>query len=293
MTLGGPLALVVVIVLAAAAVTTGSRWQRALGLTLGLTALLPACLVPAEHTLLRPMWVVGAFAGVMRTTDLYRGRWSVRDRLVHVLSVVDTRRLVLARPAFDAVAVLTGLAWGMVAWASYRGLVLVGHPADAFAWLARWLGGLVFVYTLSAGAYCFLHAGYRVVGLVTPPLHVAPAAARSVQEFWGVRWNRTVSAWLGETFFRPLARRRRPVLGASLAFLASAVIHAYLTWVGVGAAMALAMLVFFLAQAVVIFLEWRLAVRSWPPAAGHAWTVLWMTGLSPLFTEPLVRALGV
>jgi D-alanyl-lipoteichoic acid acyltransferase DltB (MBOAT superfamily) len=114
-----------------------------------------------------------------------------------------------------------------------------------------------------------------------------------VQEFWGERWNRTVSLWLAETFFRPLARRRHPVLGGAAAFLASAVLHAYIAWVAVSWAMALVMLAYFLAQAVVIGLERVLGVRSWSAAAGHAWAIAWLVGLSPLFLEPALCAFGV
>jgi hypothetical protein len=57
--------------------------------------------------------------------------------------------------------------------------------------------------------------------------------------------------------------------------------------------MAIATLVFFLSQALVIAFERLLRVREWPKAAGHVWAVAWMAGLSPLFTEPMLQAFGV
>jgi Membrane bound O-acyl transferase family len=276
----------------AAVVTTGSRWQRWAGVLLAMPSFLAGWFLPSEHGILRCLCVLLAFSGVMRVVDLRRGTWSLRDRVIHLCSLVDTRKLTPAPPSFDVAAAGGVVAWEALAVATYYGFVAVGRPVHATDWLARWLFGLAFVYTLSAGAYPLLYLGYRAAGFITPPLHIAPAGARSVQEFWGERWNRTVGAWLSETFFLPLARKRRPALGALAAFTASALLHAYLALVGVGWVMALWMLGFFLAQAVVILFERLLRVRAWGPWAGHVWTVAWMTGLSPMFTEPMVRAFG-
>jgi len=254
--------------------------------------MVPAWLVPAEHTVIRPLWVIVAFVGLLRVVELTRGTWPVESRLVHVLSVVDHRRLVRAPPMLDARGLGAAVAWEVTGWLAFRGLLAMGHPARPADWLVRWLLALVVVYNLSAGAYRVLEAAYRAIGFVPPPLHVTPAAARSVQEFWGERWNRTVSLWLGETFFWPLARRRRPLLGAVSAFVVSAVLHAYIAWIAVGWGFGAVTFGYFVAQALVILLERALGVRSWPRWAGHAWAIAWMAGLSPLFTEPMARAFG-
>jgi len=279
--------------LVAAVVTAGSPVRRALGVMLSIASMTPVWWVPVQHTLFRALWVIIAFSGMMRTVDLRRGHWTLKNRLVHVTSVVDERRLVRARPSADLVALGQTVLWLIPAWLAYYAMWALAVPVDATGWLVRWSLGLVFVYTLSAGAYRILHFVYRALGFIAPPLHIAPAAARTVQEFWGERWNRTVSLWLGETFFRPLARRRKPLVGAFIAFLASALLHAYVAWVAVGAWMGMWMLVFFLAQAVIIGLERAIRARAWSPWIGHAWTVAWMAGLSPMFTEPMARTLGV
>jgi hypothetical protein len=228
----------------------------------------------------------------MRVVDLRRGTWTLAERLIHVASVVHSKRLVSVPRSVPWRALLDLTAWQAVMWPSYAAVVSIGRPSDDAGWALRWLAGLVFVYALSASAYHLLDVGYRVAGFAPPPLHIAPIAARSVQEFWGERWNRTVSTWLGDTFFRPLARRRRPVLGAVAAFVASAALHWYVALVGVGWVMAAWMFAFFMLQFVVIALEWKIRVRTWPPVAGHAWTLAWMTALSPMFIEPAVRAFG-
>jgi hypothetical protein len=277
----------------AAIVTAGSRPRRAVGVVLSLASMTPPWLVPREHSLFRATWVVITFVGFARTVDLTRGVWSLSDRLVHVLSVVDTRKLTRVRPTFDRAAFLQFVAWELVAWPLYHSISLASRWTGPSHWAFRWLAALAYMYALTAGAYPLLFFAYRAIGFITPPLHITPAASRSVQEFWGERWNRTIGSWLSETFFRPLARRRHPVLGGFAAFTASAVVHAYIEWVSVTWAMALVVLAYFVSQAVVIGLERVVRVRTWAPWAGHVWAIGWMVGLSPLFTEPALRAFGV
>jgi hypothetical protein len=267
--------------------------RRAFGVFLGVLSMASPWLVPPEHCLVRSVWVILAFAGTIRTVDVARGSWSLSERLIHVVSVVDTRRLRHVRPAFDGAALAQFFAWQILAWPAYYAIPLASRFTGAGYWATRWFFALVFLYTLSAAGYRLLFFAYRAIGFVTPALHIAPAAARSVQEFWGERWNRTIGVWLSDTFFRPLARKRRPALGGLAAFTASAVVHAYIEWVAVTWTMALVVLAFFLSQAVVIGLERVLRVRAWAPVAGHVWTVAWMVGLSPLFCEPGLRAFGM
>jgi hypothetical protein len=286
-----------IFILFAACCTAGSRGRRALGIALALTALLPPWLVPPEHPLVRAGSALVAFTGVMRVIDLYRGQWPLRERLGHVVSVVDTRRLVRAPPRLDARALLAGLAWLLVAVASYRVLRAPVSLGGASFWLERWGCGLAIIYAGVAALYPLLAVAYGAIGFVTPPLHVAPVMSRSVQELWGERWARPISAWLGETFFRPYARRRRPLGGALVAFAASATFHAYVTWVALGLvnglAMAGCMFAYFVVQAVVMAIERTIGARRWSPRAGHAWTVGCMLATAPLFLEPAVRVLGM
>ena len=133
---------------------------------------------------------------------------------------------------------------------------------------------VVGVYAAVAGLYRFLFVLYGALGFDTPPLHVMPVRARTVQELWGERWARPISEWLAATFFRPWARRRRPLVGVLLSFVVSAAFHAYAIWVGLGFFAGLTMtawtFAYFVAQAVVMSIEQRLGVRRWPTAAGHA-----------------------
>jgi hypothetical protein len=278
--------------LIAASINTGSALRRRLGLVFGFTTLLPPFLVPPEHTTFRALWAICSVGALLRNLDLRGVDWPLRKRLSHATSIVDTRRLVSTYPSLDAVGFFRALGWGVVAIAGWLAIARVGSPLDAVDWLARWLSGLVFVYAFAAAAFGVAGVVYRLAGFAPPLLHVSPALSSSVQEFWGERWNRIVSAWFGDNIFRPLARRRHPILGAIASFAFSAILHAYIAWVAVGFAMAACMVVFFLAQAVIVLLERRLSVRAWAPFYGHVWTIAWMTLLSPLFVEGTVRALG-
>jgi hypothetical protein len=284
-------------VLLAATLLAGGPVRRALGLLVVAAGPFTPLLVPASHTTVRGLWAIVAMTGVLRTLDLLHGHWSLRERIVHVLSIVDTRRL--SRPTHCNMRsglvplVLQATAWEALALGAYLAWIHATPGGLATFWLTRWSLGLVFVYAFSEGAYQLLGAGYRVAGFVTPPLHIVPLASRSVQEFWGARWNRTVSIWLGDHCFRPLARRRRPLLGALLAFATSGLLHAYIAWVAVGGWMALWALVYFVSQGFVMMLELPLKVRRWRPVVGHVWTIAWMVLLSPGFTEPMARTLGI
>ena len=282
--------------LLAAWCTTGSRSRRAFGVVVGVSAMLPPWLLPAELVLLRACCALIAFTNVMRVADLVRMQAPLLRRVSHVISVIDSRRLVRAPPRFEWVALAQLAGWGGLVALGLYGVVLSSREVGLLHWLVRWAGGVVAVYAVVSGMYRLLFLGYRALGFDPPTLHDMPIRSRSVQELWGERWARPISDWLGETFFRPFARRRRPLLGVLLAFSVSAAFHAYGVWVGLGfrtgATMAALTLVYFVAQAAVMALERVLGVRSWPKTRGHIWTVAWMLSLAPLFVEPLVRVAG-
>lgn len=69
--------------------------------------------------------------------------------------------------------------------------------------VVRWAFGLLFVYASADLLYGGAAVLFRALGFELDDLHRAPALARTVKEFWGERWNRTVSAWLAEHVLRP------------------------------------------------------------------------------------------
>jgi hypothetical protein len=286
-------------ILAAACLTKGRPTRRRAGVAFGALALLPPCAIPDGFPLVRGVSALIAFVGTMRLVDLRSGEWTLRQRLAHVVSVIDTRRLVRVPSRFDGRIAAVGVAWLASALAGFWLLTAGAAPArDAVGfWLARWGSALMLVYGAVSAGYALGRVGYAALGWETGPQHVAPILSRSVQELWGERWARPVSIWLRETFFRPWARRRRPGVGLLLGFAVSAGFHAYAVWVALGLVaglpMAGLMLLYFLLQALAVGLEQVARVRRWPAWGGHAWTVAWMTLTAPVFLEPMVRVLGV
>lgn len=289
-----PPVLAGLLVLVAAAMATGPRLQRRLGVVIGVASMFLAWLLPPEPPLARGVLALVTFVCTMRVVDLRRGTWSLPARVAHTFSVVDTRVLTRARPRLGFAATLKALAWLATALAAGRGLAAL-HAARAEPWIARWAIGVVMVYAGVSALYGGLEVGYRAAGWDTPPLHVAPILARSVQEFWGERWARPISRWLGETCFRPWARTR-PLTGVLAAFAVSAAFHAYAVWVSLGfvdgLALTAATFAYFVLQGAVMKVERAAGVRRWPAWAGHTWTVVWMLALAPVFVEPILRVLG-
>ena len=277
--------------------TTGSRARRRFGVALALSAIFPPWMMPAKYGLVRGVVALMAFVGAGRTSDLYRGDWSFWERVWHVVSVADTRKLTRAPRRLDGPRMIGGLAWlGLGLAAAFLLFTVVPSGRVAF-WGARWGFGVLVVYGCIAAGYRFAEVAYAALGFVTAPLHVAPILARSVQEFWGERWARPVNLWLATTLFWPYARRRRPLLGALAAFSVSAGFHAYVVWVALGPTTGLvpagSMFAYFVVQAAVLAGERWIGVRTWPSWAGHTWTVACMLATAPLFLEPAVRTLGL
>ena len=273
----------------------GGRPRRALALALAAAALGVGLLAPADAPVLRAALALTGLLCFGRVIDLLRdGRpWTAAHRLWLVTAIVDTRRATRAPAALDPRLAGAALGYTALAAAGFWLALTEAERHDGSARLAlRWAGGAVFAYAAIDAASAALVALYRALGIVVPAFHRAPILSRSVQEFWGERWNLAVGEWLNRHCFLPLARRRRPLLGVALAFLTSAAIHFWFVFVPLGAALAGVISAFFLLQAALVVLERVIQVRRWPPVLAHAWTVFAVLGPSPLFVEPILRIFG-
>ncbi|HEY1956120.1 MAG TPA: MBOAT family protein [Polyangiaceae bacterium] len=161
------------------------------------------------------------------------------------------------------------------------------------------VGGTSAYFMVDAGAR-LTRATFAALGFDPGRLHDAPILARSVTEFWGRRWNRTIHVWLDENAFRPAMRaaRRRTrnrslslAAGVLAAFGASAILHGVPMLV-VYPSYAAPMTAFFLLHGLIVVFEARLGVARWPALAAHAWTLGIFALTAPLFVEPLLRAMG-
>jgi hypothetical protein len=292
--LSGTLAIVLAAtgLVTAAALATGSRWQRTCALLSALGAAGMPWLAHNEVPLLRGGLAIRTTWCLGRVVDLIgesRDRaWGAR--LWHVFGLVDTRHATFTPPALDSNALGKTLCYTALATI---GLLIVSEVATAsdgtWYWVLRWVGGALLFYSLADAVEGAVRTCYQAAGVTIPRQHVMPIASRSVQEFWGKHWNRAVGGWLRAHCFLPLARHGQVRIGLTAAFTASAVFHAYFTWVAVGEVMALAMVAFFLLQGGFVLLELRMGVSHWQPILAHAWTVSAVLGCSPLFVEPILR----
>lgn len=238
--------------------------------------------------LVRGLSALGGFVLLFRIIDLVRMRekWSASRRIFHVLSGIDSRTLRRAPSRLDLAALGRGLLWATLATGAFQ----LAHSSQL---LVQWGAGLVLAYGIVEAGYQVVAAAYGLLGFVTPPLHVLPAASLTIGELWGKRWARPVSAWMRDTCFLPLARRGLPRVGLALSFVVSAIGHAYPVLVATDVAMAALMFAFFAVQAIFVIVETKLGVARWPRAARRVWTVTLMVASSPLFVEPALRVLGI
>lgn len=236
----------------------------------------------------------GGLIPLMRYVDLARERRpsSPLVRVWFSVTPFDVRRVERLPPGVD-LPVVAGLVAFVGLTAGAWWLVGLAETLDGPARLSlRWSAGLVFAYSIVESIVRTVRTGYRLGGIEIPPVHVHPALARSVQEFWARRWNRPVHEWLMAHCFMPLARRRHPRLGILAAFAASTAIHVWLAAVPLELDMVLSMGVFFVVQGPVVLIELELGVPRWRRPLQHAWAVVVLGGLSPLFVEPFLRVFG-
>jgi len=290
----------VVCVLAAVSLVTsavlakGPWWQRKLAVLSAIGAAGVPWLAPAEASLLRGALAVWTTWSLGRVIDLAAESHdrSFGARLWHVFGLVDTRQATWAPPTIDAKALGKTISYAVLATVGLMLTVDIAPGTDGnWYWFLRWFGGALFFYSLADAVEGGVRTLYRAAGVMVPRQHVLPIVSRSVQEFWGKRWNRAVGGWLRTHCFLPFARRGQVRTGFVAAFCGSAVFHAYFTLVAVGWAMAVTMTVFFLIQGVLVLCELRMGVARWQPVLAHAWTVVAVLGCSPLFIEPFLRIL--
>jgi hypothetical protein len=276
-----------------ALVAGGTPLRRAASLPLMLGCLLLPIVAPLAPVP-RALLAVLGLLGLLKMSQLdYEPRWAAQHPVWHGLSPFDVSTARRAPPAFDVPVFGMVLLHAALLALVVAGLLHLPRHGSPLREPLRLLFGASLVYGAMETATEGLRFGHRLFGWDVPPIQRAPVLSRSVGEFWSKRWNRPVSAWLNEYAFLPLARRRRPLLGLLAAFVASAALHAWMYYAGLGLWAALSAGAYFLLQAPVVMLETKLRVSRWPGVLARAWTLAWLLGTSPLFVAPLLRGLGL
>lgn len=288
-------ALLLLTNLASAVAFAKSPGRAALSAVLALTSFLLAPLGEGPP-MARGMLAMAGLLAPIRWVDLIRDRLAqpVWLRMWFFTTPFDVRRVVRAPPQLETrqLAIIVGF-WALFG-AGLAAAAHVGPPTTPVAWALRWLAGAVVVYAMVDATSRLIALGYRAAGFRIPAMHDNPILSRTLVEFWGERWNRAVHGLLHQHCFQPLARRRRARLGVAAAFVASALLHAWLVGVALrDVRMTAVMTAFFLVQGVLMLLERALGVARWRPALGRAWTIGWMLLTTPMFVEPLLRVFGL
>jgi hypothetical protein len=88
-----------------------------------------------------------------------------------------------------------------------------------------WAGMIAILTFLHFGLFHVLSCAWRAAGIDAPALMRCPAAATSLAEFWGKRWNRAFRDLTHRFLFGPLAGRFGPRRALVAGFLASGLLH--------------------------------------------------------------------
>ena len=161
-----------------------------------------------------------------------------------------------------------------------------------------WCGMTGLIFLLHFGTFDLLTLAYRAAGIPAEPIMRNPALARSVAEFWGVRWNRGFRDWAHRQIFRPAERRLGPAGATMWTYLVSGLLHELVITVPAGGGYG-GPTVYFLLQGAGAMAERTTAGRSW--LRGRLFTLLVTAGpaywlFPPVFVErvmlPFMEAIG-
>ncbi len=278
---------------AAAGVVVGRHpLRQALAWAFSVAGLVAVATAPIDLGLVRFFLATGAGTFTLHLLDLIRGpQLTRRHRVWHMTTPTDTRLITRVAPELSARSVVVVAAYGGASALAVTALIELPPATSLASYGARWLSGLVAFYCAFEVMDRLFIIGYRAAGYAVRPLQNQPALSRSVQEFWGVRWNAEINRLLRSHIFRPIARRRWPRLGLVAAFAGSTLLHVWIMMVSAGVEQAAVWAVFFMIQGGFIIGERALHIDRWRAPVAHAWTIVLMVGSSPLFVEPVIQVL--
>ena len=269
-------------------------------LTLAALSLGAPFFLPEQELLARATFGFHGSVSILRVIDLAKDErpWSAARRLALIFCLVDVRKVEPQPRRFDVRAFVVWLGFASATWVTWW-FVLVRPPQPAPLAIRVTVGIAAFYVAFEVMMRNWV-ALFDMLGYRIPPLHVHPILARSVQEFWAQRWNRTVSDWLHEHCMRPLIRKRRPALGLMAAFAVSGLVHFWQVFVCLPLKLALLAGGFFVVQGLIVLAERKLRVKRWPTLAARVWTLSMVGGFAWMMIVPwmhicaaLLDALGL
>jgi len=274
-------------------ITTGPLARRLLGV------LIAAALLGVPFTLkqMHFSWVVLTLVSIiaLRVMDLSVERPSrpVKLRVLHTFMPFDTRLAKRCRPHLNILHLVAAAAWGVLSYIAFNAAANSPMSKILEYYAIRWLLGLLWIVALFETIAWTIRVITGMFGAEIPLLHDAPYKARTLREFWSVRWNKLVGRWLREHCYTPLTHRGYGRLALTASFAGSAAIHLYITSVMIDLRWGLIMASLFLLQVPLLWAEDALNIRHRSAVVGHIWTLGILILLSPLFTEPALQMFGL
>jgi membrane bound O-acyltransferase family protein len=160
-------------------------------------------------------------------------------------------------------------------------------PQETPILFRAWFGLIALFFFVAFGLGDLWVALYQKMGIAVAKLWLNPAAATSLGDFWGKRWNRVYSGMLREIAFAPLLRRLGPKWAMFAVFLYSGILHEIVT-VAAGSGYGGPFL-YFMVQALAFRLEetaWGRRTLRGNKVVGWCWTFLMVIGPLPLLVQP-------
>ena len=160
------------------------------------------------------------------------------------------------------------------------------------AWAAAWAGLVGIGLLLHFGVLHLVSLVWRQAGLDAAPIMQRPAAATSLAEFWGRRWNTAFRDLAFPFVYQPLARRFGARRAMAAVFLFSGVLHDAVISLPAHSGYGLPTM-YFLVQAIGVEFERSKLGRRWRLRSGvRGWLFAALTVLGPawlLFHPPFMR----
>jgi hypothetical protein len=259
--------------------------------------LLPAIAFALRHSV--PPWglmwlmAVAIFAGLKWQTF-----WSAASRE----SAAGWRKTgyLLLWPGMDADAFLSGgatqprissMVWALLntGFGAVLYWVVAAHISAEYWVLRGWVGMAGLIFLLHFGSFRVVALLWQTCGVCAEPIMRNPAAARTLAEFWGKRWNLGFRDLANELVFRPTYRKMGTSGATLLVFLVSGAIHESVISLPADAGYGLPTM-YFLVQGIGVVLERSLLPKSGAPQVWRVYVLLF-TALPAywLFHAPFIR----
>ena len=204
-----------------------------------IVGIIPLVLLPFAVILVRNELTAWAFMWLMAFSIYFSCKWMTwRSARAQLRGIAAWKVVVylLGYPGMDAVrffqrpdgtslctkggAALFNVAIGAILmWGLARFLLTVSPLLAAAAGIAA------IILLLHFGTFSLLALVWQRLGLNAPPIMELPAAATSVAQFWGQRWNVAFRDLSNRFLWRPLSRRFGLRYATLLTFIASGVVH--------------------------------------------------------------------